>query len=246
MRSPPTPAATIPQVMCGCCGSTLLARSVPGSPPAWADLSPLPWIINQDGCGFRSTIQRRFQRRPRSVSQLEPARPRPPLLRGCRAPAGVAARVDCAVGSNSRARSSRSSLQWRSLREEVRQQDDQRGDIHQVRYYPRRGGRAKPPCQQPAGGSQRDGCRDSCDAACGPVRLDRRCRNPQLVFQHHRSAQKKHDVEADSQIRSRQKPECCSTVRNKANRHKRHHTEEQAPFSLHSSPRRLIKRSRTT
>lgn len=25
------------------------------------DLSPFPWIINQDGCGFRSAIQRRFE-----------------------------------------------------------------------------------------------------------------------------------------------------------------------------------------
>src|SRR3984885_13166450 len=25
------------------------------------DLSPFPWIINQDGCGFRSVIQRRFE-----------------------------------------------------------------------------------------------------------------------------------------------------------------------------------------
>ncbi len=30
------------------------------SPATLQDLSPLPWIINQDGCGFRSVIQRRF------------------------------------------------------------------------------------------------------------------------------------------------------------------------------------------
>jgi DNA-binding transcriptional LysR family regulator len=31
------------------------------SPPTLQDLSPFPWIINQDGCGFRSVIQRRFE-----------------------------------------------------------------------------------------------------------------------------------------------------------------------------------------
>jgi DNA-binding transcriptional LysR family regulator len=31
------------------------------SPATLQDLSPLPWIINQDGCGFRSAIQRRFE-----------------------------------------------------------------------------------------------------------------------------------------------------------------------------------------
>jgi DNA-binding transcriptional LysR family regulator len=30
------------------------------SPATLQDLSSLPWIINQDGCGFRSAIQRRF------------------------------------------------------------------------------------------------------------------------------------------------------------------------------------------
>lgn len=30
------------------------------SPATLQDLSPFPWIINQDGCGFRSAIQRRF------------------------------------------------------------------------------------------------------------------------------------------------------------------------------------------
>ncbi|MGY3441264.1 LysR family transcriptional regulator [Bradyrhizobium sp. USDA 4473] len=29
--------------------------------PKLKDLSPFPWIINQDGCGFRSAIQRRFE-----------------------------------------------------------------------------------------------------------------------------------------------------------------------------------------
>jgi DNA-binding transcriptional LysR family regulator len=32
------------------------------TPAALKDLSPFPWIINQDGCGFRSAIQRRFER----------------------------------------------------------------------------------------------------------------------------------------------------------------------------------------
>jgi DNA-binding transcriptional LysR family regulator len=31
------------------------------SPATLQDLSPFPWIINQDGCGFRSVIQRRFE-----------------------------------------------------------------------------------------------------------------------------------------------------------------------------------------
>jgi DNA-binding transcriptional LysR family regulator len=31
------------------------------SPATLQDLSPLPWIFNQDGCGFRSAIQRRFE-----------------------------------------------------------------------------------------------------------------------------------------------------------------------------------------
>ncbi len=31
------------------------------SPATLQDLSSLPWIINQDGCGFRSAIQRRFE-----------------------------------------------------------------------------------------------------------------------------------------------------------------------------------------
>jgi DNA-binding transcriptional LysR family regulator len=31
------------------------------SPATLQDLSPFPWIINQDGCGFRSAIQRRFE-----------------------------------------------------------------------------------------------------------------------------------------------------------------------------------------
>jgi DNA-binding transcriptional LysR family regulator len=31
------------------------------SPATLQDLSPLPWIINQDGCGFRSVIRRRFE-----------------------------------------------------------------------------------------------------------------------------------------------------------------------------------------
>jgi len=31
------------------------------SPTALRDLSPFPWIINQDGCGFRGVIQRRFE-----------------------------------------------------------------------------------------------------------------------------------------------------------------------------------------
>jgi DNA-binding transcriptional LysR family regulator len=31
------------------------------SPATLQDLAPLPWIINQDGCGFRSAIQRRFE-----------------------------------------------------------------------------------------------------------------------------------------------------------------------------------------
>src|SRR5882757_3371977 len=31
------------------------------SPATLRDLSPLPWIFNQDGCGFRSAIQRRFE-----------------------------------------------------------------------------------------------------------------------------------------------------------------------------------------
>ena len=31
------------------------------SPATLQDLSPLPWIINPDGCGFRSAIQRRFE-----------------------------------------------------------------------------------------------------------------------------------------------------------------------------------------
>ena len=31
------------------------------SPATLRDLSPLPWIINQDGCGFRAAIQRRFE-----------------------------------------------------------------------------------------------------------------------------------------------------------------------------------------
>jgi DNA-binding transcriptional LysR family regulator len=31
------------------------------SPATVQDLSPLPWIINQDGCGFRGAIQRRFE-----------------------------------------------------------------------------------------------------------------------------------------------------------------------------------------
>jgi DNA-binding transcriptional LysR family regulator len=31
------------------------------TPATLRDLSPLPWIINQDGCGFRSAIQRRFE-----------------------------------------------------------------------------------------------------------------------------------------------------------------------------------------
>jgi DNA-binding transcriptional LysR family regulator len=31
------------------------------SPAKLKDLSALPWIINQDGCGFRSAIQRRFE-----------------------------------------------------------------------------------------------------------------------------------------------------------------------------------------
>jgi DNA-binding transcriptional LysR family regulator len=31
------------------------------SPATLKDLSPFPWIINQDGCGFRSAIQRRFE-----------------------------------------------------------------------------------------------------------------------------------------------------------------------------------------
>lgn len=30
-------------------------------PVTLQDLSPFPWIINQDGCGFRSAIQRRFE-----------------------------------------------------------------------------------------------------------------------------------------------------------------------------------------
>jgi DNA-binding transcriptional LysR family regulator len=30
------------------------------SPATLQDLSPVPWIFNQDGCGFRSAIQRRF------------------------------------------------------------------------------------------------------------------------------------------------------------------------------------------
>jgi DNA-binding transcriptional LysR family regulator len=39
---------------------------VPGSldvpsPATLHDLSPLPWIFNQDGCGFRSVIRRRFE-----------------------------------------------------------------------------------------------------------------------------------------------------------------------------------------
>jgi DNA-binding transcriptional LysR family regulator len=31
------------------------------SPATLQDLSPFPWIINQDGCGFRGAIQRRFE-----------------------------------------------------------------------------------------------------------------------------------------------------------------------------------------
>jgi DNA-binding transcriptional LysR family regulator len=31
------------------------------SPATLQDLSPFPWIFNQDGCGFRSAIQRRFE-----------------------------------------------------------------------------------------------------------------------------------------------------------------------------------------
>jgi DNA-binding transcriptional LysR family regulator len=31
------------------------------SPATLQDLAPFPWIINQDGCGFRSAIQRRFE-----------------------------------------------------------------------------------------------------------------------------------------------------------------------------------------
>ena len=31
------------------------------SPATLQDLSPFPWIINLDGCGFRSAIQRRFE-----------------------------------------------------------------------------------------------------------------------------------------------------------------------------------------
>jgi DNA-binding transcriptional LysR family regulator len=31
------------------------------SPATLQDLSPFPWIINQDGCGFRSSIRRRFE-----------------------------------------------------------------------------------------------------------------------------------------------------------------------------------------
>jgi DNA-binding transcriptional LysR family regulator len=31
------------------------------SPATLQDLSPFPWIINQDGCGFRSAIRRRFE-----------------------------------------------------------------------------------------------------------------------------------------------------------------------------------------
>jgi DNA-binding transcriptional LysR family regulator len=31
------------------------------SPATLQDLSALPWIINQDGCGFRSVLQRRFE-----------------------------------------------------------------------------------------------------------------------------------------------------------------------------------------
>ena len=31
------------------------------------DLSALPWIINQDGCGFRGVLQRRFEQEPRPM-----------------------------------------------------------------------------------------------------------------------------------------------------------------------------------
>ncbi|MGA2993604.1 substrate-binding domain-containing protein, partial [Bradyrhizobium sp.] len=31
------------------------------SPATLQDLSPFPWIFNQDGCGFRSAIHRRFE-----------------------------------------------------------------------------------------------------------------------------------------------------------------------------------------
>jgi DNA-binding transcriptional LysR family regulator len=37
------------------------------SPATLQDLSPLPWIINQDGCGFRSAIQRRFEQKRLSL-----------------------------------------------------------------------------------------------------------------------------------------------------------------------------------
>ena len=37
------------------------------SPATLQDLSSLPWIINQDGCGFRSAIQRRFEQEHMSL-----------------------------------------------------------------------------------------------------------------------------------------------------------------------------------